>query len=350
MRLKLLIITSLCLSISPIENVSTWQPCMPFCDTMCTGTAAISLTSNVASQYGSLSSQIQTNTQAVGRLSSSFMEQQASLYSQETIANQKRITAYDGVAKSINLTLEQFAVINERLIDHIAAELFNIKKNTRQADLVHESAKNAGVSDIPHVSNALVAAPELAKAIELHKQRAGEAILFQNDIAKEISAPQQNQQMASLIDDLDFEIPNPFNLTQIPEENWDEYQKLLTLVYNNKPKIEDAGLQERVTHIKNQFVLSVLTTALSKLVTIPDEKAETLLALTGDSKTNINKAMFETYKQELMNVNTQTYTKSAPVNSLLIINNLQLAQRNLILQEINNTKKLKNTLLAIEMY
>ena len=333
-----------------MEPVSTWMPCMPFCDTMCTGTAAVSLTANVANQYGALSSQIQTNTQSVGRLTSSFMEQQASLYSQETIANQRRITAYDGVAKAIGITLEQSAIINERLIDHIGTEFFNIKKNYRQGDLVVENAKKAVVNEIPHVNTALVAAPELALAIESHKKRSDESMLIQNGIANEISSPHKNQQLSSLIEDIDFEIPNPFNLEEISEDNWEEYQKLITLVYNNRPKSNTADLQERVNQIKNQMALSILTSSLSKLVTIPNDKAETLLALSGDTTTNVNKAMFDTFKQELLNVNTQTFTKSAPVDSLLIINNLQLAQRNLILQEIHNTKKLKNLLLAIETF
>ena len=149
MRLKLLVIASLCLAIQPIEKASSWTPCMPFCDTMCTGTAAISLTSTVASQYGSLSSQVLRNTESVGRLTNSFMQQQAKVYSQDTLSSQQRITAYDGVSKTITFTLEKYSKIYERLVDHISTELFNMKQGEKIGSVAYENAKSQELASIP---------------------------------------------------------------------------------------------------------------------------------------------------------------------------------------------------------
>lgn len=346
MLLRLLIIISLCLSL-PHEDAETWMPCMPFCDTMCTGVAAISLTANVAAQYSSLSSQLLSNGQSIARLSSSFIDQQANLYGEEYEASQNRVRAYDGLAKVVTLTLEAGAAINERITDHIAQEILNIKKTEKVAAVVYRNGLHDFAFNLPFENNMLSAIPQLSKEIEVHKTRYKEASKYQLEMTKKISMDSEGIQLPVLLGDIDFEISNPFTLDEIEEEYWEEYQKFITLVFNNSSKSSDNSLIKRQVGLQKQLALHVLSKSLSEMVKIPEDRADELLSLTGEGTTTIKAALFEQYKQEMMNVNTQTVTKSSPVEALLVINNLQLAQKNLLLKEIRDTKKLKNALLSI---
>ncbi|MBL0710755.1 MAG: hypothetical protein JJV99_07065 [Colwellia sp.] len=347
MRLKLLVIASLCLAIQPIEKASSWTPCMPFCDTMCTGTAAISLTSTVASQYGSLSSQVLRNTESVGRLTNSFMQQQAKVYSQDTLSSQQRITAYDGVSKTITFTLEKYSKIYERLVDHISTELFNMKQGEKIGSVAYENAKSQELASIPISDNALKAIPQLASEITANQVRFKEAATYQIEMSKTITSDAGGIQIPLLMNDIDFSIPNPFTVDIIDEEHWESYQKLLTLIFNSEDISGRSSINERQRWVKKQVALLVVSKALSEMVKIPSDRANELLALTGESDVTIKSALFERYKNEMLNVNTQTQTKASSIKSLLVIYNMQLAQKNLLLNEIKNTKQMKNSLLAI---
>ena len=350
MRLKLLVIASLCLAMQqkqPVQLASTWMPCMPFCDTMCTGASAVLLTSNVASQYTALSSEVTSNTQSVGRLTNSFMDQQANIYSSETLNNMNRVRGYDGVAKTIAFTLEIINKIYERTIDHISQEIYQIKKNEKLGALAFANAKDNAVSHISSANSALKAAPSLASEIEAHKVRYKESNYFHSESSKTISNDKSGLQIPILINDIDFDIPNPFSLDEISSENWEEYQKLLTLLFNGDNLASKTKATDKQKWLKRQLALHVIGKSLSASIKIPDNRASTLLPLINEPSVTLKSALFERYKQEMTDVNMQTNTKASPTKSLLVIHNIQLSQKNLLLREIKETKQLKNALLAL---
>lgn len=347
MRLRLLIIISFCLLSFEREQAHTWTPCMPFCDTMCTGVAAVSLTANVASQYSSLSSKLIGNGQSIATLSSSFMDQQANLYSAEITASQSRIRAYDGMAKTVTITLEAGSSTYQKITDHIASEMFNIKKSERIGDQVYENSLLESTINLPTANNMLTAIPQLSEAIKSHKKRFKEASKYHLEMANTVTASSEGVQIAVLLNDIDFDIPNPFSVDEIEGKYWDEYQRFIALIFNIKNNGQGQSLINRQNDLKKQFALHALSKSLSETVKIPVERSSELIDLVGESDVTINSALFEQYKQEMMNVNTQTTIKASPVHALLVIYNLQLAQKNLLLKEIRDTKRLKNSLLAI---
>lgn len=346
MRLKLLIVTSLCLTL-PYEKAITWTPCMPFCDTMCTGTAAISLSTTVAGQYSSFITKTAQNGQKIVSLSSSFLEQQANLYSDDSLASQKRISAYDGVAKSIVFTLEKSIATKEKLTDHIVQEVANMKKSLSIAKLASENTKQSAILSLDQLNETLVATPQVADGIVNHKKRYKEAVSYQLQMSQKIEQDSASVQLHSLLQSIDFDLPNPFTVSSIEEADWENFQKLLTVTYNNKSYIENRTFLDKQRYLKKQIALSIIAKIFSEMVEVPHEHSTDIVKLTGAPSVNINEVLYKQFKRQMLNVQTQTITKSAPINSLLIIHNLQLAQKNLLLSEIKNTKELKNSLLAI---
>lgn len=274
------------------------------------------------------------------------MDQQANLYSRETLNNQNRITAYDGVAKTIGLTLEKNNKVYERTVDHITQELLIMKRNQRTADVALETANNNAVQHIATADTALKSIPQVASAIQSHKKRYKEAAFFQSKSSAMIANDKKGVQLSALMHDIDFDIPNPFALDEIKEENWGEYQRQLTLLFNTH-NLSNSGLSDKQSWLKRQLALYVITKTLSESVKIPDTASNNLTALTGEPTVSIKSALFERYKQVMTDINTQTNTKAAPLNSLLVIHNIQLSQKNLLLSEIKQTKQLKNALLSL---
>ena len=322
---------------------------MPFCDTMCTGVAAISLTSNVAAQYGTLSNQLISNGQSIANLSSTIIDQQASIYSAEYEAHQARVAAYDAMGKVINGDLEKNSITFERMIDNLVSQIFILKKSLRVGDLAVENSKRANIENILTVNNTLIAIPQLAKAIEQSKIQAKESSAYQIKMSQHIGDNNLTNQKLALLRDVDFDIPNPFTAESISKENWIQYQKQLFLTFNMKPFTSNNTLSERQAYLKRQYALSIISKVFSEFIEVPDNEGDDLALLTGKNNSTVKEAMFEQYRQHLNDINVQTNTKTAPIDSLLIMANLQLAQKNMLLREIANTKRLKNSLLALSI-
>ena len=116
-----------------------------------------------------------------------------------------------------------------------------------------------------------------------------------------------------------------------------------------KPFTSNNTLSERQAYLKRQYALSIISKVFSEFIEVPDNEGDDLALLTGKNNSTVKEAMFEQYRQHLNDINVQTNTKTAPIDSLLIMANLQLAQKNMLLREIANTKRLKNSLLALSI-
>lgn len=346
MRLRLLIIFSLCLSIN-YKEASTWTPCMPFCDTMCTGAAAVELSANVASQYSSLSAQVLANTASISNLASVITEQQASLYSEGHQVTQKRLTAYDGVAKTITASLEVSNKTHERIVDHISQELLIMKRNLRMGELTNSTAKRSAMLQLAALDNSLTAIPALGDELAKSEKRAKEATQYQFLMSNAVTKDSAGNQIQVMLNNVDFDIPNPFSVQSIDEKHWKSYQDRLMVSFNTKHIDKMDTLLEKREYLKRQIAMAAISESLSEMVKIPDENSKSLAHLSGEPNVTLNHALFEQFKQEMMDINVQSNTKAVPVDALRAILVLNLAQKNLLLSEINKTKKLKNSLLAI---
>ena len=91
-----------------VEEANAWQPCMPFCDTMCTGVASLEMSANFASSHSSISSALIENNNKITTLSENSLNALSSIYSQESLNSQDRIRAWDGLSKKVVIALRTF--------------------------------------------------------------------------------------------------------------------------------------------------------------------------------------------------------------------------------------------------
>lgn len=348
MRLRLLVICSIVFL--PYNSARTWLPCMPFCDLQCTGVAAVDFTAETVAQYTQLSAELIANNPKSIDMGNALINQQATLFSDETELSKSRIRAFDGLTKKITAQLELSAVEQERRFDHLANQLYIIKKSLRVGDVAADNSSVQQSSELLTSNNALEAISQLLAAINKSQFRVKTANLVQHKLSEVTGNNNLANQRLSLIadiDKIDFSKANPFVADELDPELWEQYQKLLFLTFNFKAANETVTLSSRQKYLKRQMALSVVSQLLAENTIIPEDLNSELIPLANKRTITTKHALYETYRQHLLDEAVQLNVKSSSVRSLLVIYNIQLAQRNLLLSELNRLKQSKNALAAL---
>jgi len=168
-------------------------------------------------------------------------------------------------------------------------------------------------------------------------------LLFPSNIGSNNIATQRSV----MLNTVNLTMLNPFINDAIDEELWLEYQNYISLVYNFKPLNESSSLDEKRERLKKQLALNILSSFMSENVIIPAEESEQLSKYLANNSITKKSIIFKSYQKHLLDINTQLQTKIGNEKTLHIIHNIQLAQRNMMLNELRKLKIAKNEMSSL---
>lgn len=113
------------------------------CDA-CAKAALDAASSAISSSVGATTNVVSANGQSIEAMNTSVKTGTETLVSSMQILNQKELTALDGVAKTINFTLDRMSEEQVRFTDHLVKSIKQIEQDFRVADLAIENAKLVG--------------------------------------------------------------------------------------------------------------------------------------------------------------------------------------------------------------
>lgn len=113
------------------------------CDA-CAKAALDAASSAISSSVGATTNVVTANGQAIEAMNTSVKAGTETLVSSLKLLNQKELTALDGVAKTISLTLERISEEQVRSTDHLIQSIKQIEQDLRTADLAIENSKLIG--------------------------------------------------------------------------------------------------------------------------------------------------------------------------------------------------------------
>ncbi|MBE0420516.1 hypothetical protein EI165_10325 [Pseudoalteromonas nigrifaciens] len=113
------------------------------CDS-CAKAALDAASSAISSSVGATTNVVTANGQAIEAMNTSVQTGTQTLVSSLQLLNQKEMTALDGVAKTIALTLDRISEEQVRSTDHLIQSIKQIEQELRIADVAMENAKLIG--------------------------------------------------------------------------------------------------------------------------------------------------------------------------------------------------------------
>lgn len=113
------------------------------CD-LCAQAALEAASAAITSSVGATTNVVTANGQAIEAMNTAVQTGTETLVSSLQLLNQKEITALDGVAKTISLTLDRISEEQVRSTDHLVKSIQQIEQDLRMADLAIENSKLVG--------------------------------------------------------------------------------------------------------------------------------------------------------------------------------------------------------------
>ena len=113
------------------------------CDA-CAKAALDAASGAISSSVGATTNLVSMNNQAVELMNTNVQTGTQTLVSSLELLNQKEITALDGVAKTITLTIDRLSEEQVRATDHLVTSIKKIEEDLRVADLAIETSKQVG--------------------------------------------------------------------------------------------------------------------------------------------------------------------------------------------------------------
>lgn len=113
------------------------------CDA-CAKAALDAASGAISSSVGATTNLVSVNNQTVELMNTNVQAGTQTLVSSLELLNQKEITALDGVAKTITLTIDRLGEEQIRATDHLVSSLKKIEEDLRVGDLAIETSKQVG--------------------------------------------------------------------------------------------------------------------------------------------------------------------------------------------------------------
>lgn len=327
------------------EDVEAWTPCMPICDYACTAPAAINMAMSSLNSHLELSDAILSNIDAIASLTSSIVERNATISSQEALGSRKRISAYDATSFKVTSSLKVNATesdinTNNQIVQRDVLS-FNMKNNsTAQSKMqIVDKSKNHG----------LLAALSASEIIKQNDNLMNELLLASDLLLVDSNnnlVTDEFREKLGLLSDISHDIPNPFVTEEVDASFYIDYQKQLLLLFNyhnGSPK----NIYEAIRRVKSRLILNALNFDILQNVSFEssgDVEGQTMQLTYTNARAKADsykRLMLE--KEALLSLDVQTN------GSLLLTNILIKSQKNMLLNEILQVKKQKNMLMALSM-
>jgi hypothetical protein len=345
MRLKPLLVCSILLF--SFEEADTWEPCMPFCDTLCTAPAAVKLSISTVTKYTEMGLELAANSTKIMDLTTKSSEYFSVISTQEQLASQSYITALDGVEKKISTQIEMLGMANVAKTDYLATQVLQVKKEIRVVDRLLINNKKGQIKSLAFANNALLMSTEFIKNHDESENLRKKAYHTQRMIPSNLGTNNIIAQRTAMMNEVNLNSENPFIAIKLDKELWEEYQKYVALIYNFTPQDAITSLSSKRTQLKRLVALNALSGFMSENVSIPEVDSKSLSQYLGTKSLTVKNVLFNSYQKHLLDVNTQLQTKVSNELSLLVIHNIQLAQRNMMLNELRKIKQSKNVLSSL---
>jgi len=320
---------------------------MPFCDTVCTSPAAVELSIATITKYTLMGLELSTNNTKIVELNTTIAENFAELSTVEQLSSQAFIRALDGVEKNISAQFEKMGIENTAKAEHFANTLLVYKKELRVADVALQNSMDTQISNVDFSNDAFLMSTELLLSNQEKERLRQKAHQHQLLSPSHIGSNNIATQRSAMMNSTDLTMDNPFIENEIDKELWSEYQRYIALVFNFTPQNSIIDVVGKREQLKRLFALNTLSTFMSENVFIPNSESLKLSKYLGSNSISVKKTLFNSYQKLLLDSNTQLQTKLSNEKTLLIIHNIQLAQRNMMLNELRKVKLMKNEMSSL---
>jgi hypothetical protein len=327
------------------DKAEAWTPCMPICDFACTAPAAINLSMQFLSSHLDLSQALMENINSISSLSSSMANRNASISVQESKSNLTRISAYDGIASKVSLTLQMNDIEKDFIQNNHLMQVEKLSKNWKAAeDAVHKT-ETMGKMKNDSLLNSMAASQTIGRNSDLMDDLLLGSDLFiqENNSFDDIN---EFREKSGLLADISHEAPNPFVTDEVDISFFMEYQKQLILLFNHN-KGEPKDIYDATERLKSRLILNIMNFDI--LHNTSFESDGSIESLTMQSNATVARAKADLYRRLMLDKHALTSLETQTNGSLQLTNVIVKSQKNLLLQEILKVKKQKNMLLGLTM-
>ena len=233
---------------------------------------------------------------------------------------------------------------SEKVTDHLIESLSRLKREMAIVNQVKENSRYEEINEIIFINNKVASTPEISDLIIEAQKLSQEHSVAQSSMGLTLSNQSDNQ-ISGLLKELSYEVKNPLTNPDLDSELLTEYRKGLFLLFNAETKHPDQ-YTKKLIQSERDIILAVIGKFISENIAV-NETSDAFINITGSDSATVEKLMFDNYKELLLQVDEQTQIKLSRYETLLVIHNLQLAQRNIMLNEFRKIKSIKTALLAL---